>query len=43
VGAMGWVVCEPFGGVFRNGIGSIMGRLDWIGVLSRIFAGVGGS
>jgi hypothetical protein len=28
--------CESFGGVFRNGTGSIMGGLAWIGVLLRI-------
>jgi hypothetical protein len=27
---------EPFVGVFRNGIGSIMGGLGWIGVLLGI-------
>jgi hypothetical protein len=32
--------CEPFGGVFRNGIGFKMGRPDWICVLRR-FCGNG--
>jgi hypothetical protein len=32
-----WFRREPFVGVFRNGISSIMGGLGWIGVLLRIW------
>lgn len=42
---MGGLGCEPFVGVFRNGISSIMGGLGWIVVLLRILLKgvVGGS